>query len=148
MKEINLNDNNNSSKKNPLHHLNAKTELTNNFYKKNQFYVKTFLKSQDKSIKINLVSQKFKIANDFNEKNSNQFLNEKDECLREVILSDKIEEEKPIHFYAENENKNINNLSAIKKNGFSSYVNSNQIKKTIVEYDSERSLTRLIEEIK
>ena len=49
-------------------------------------------KIKQKKIKINLVSLKFKIANDYDEAHSNVFLNEKDECLKEIKLTDKIEE--------------------------------------------------------
>ena len=47
---------------------------------------------QQKQIKINLVSLKFKIANDYDEAHSNIFLKEKDECLKKMKLTDKIEE--------------------------------------------------------
>ena len=151
IEKVKLNDNNiNPTKHHYRHSLNTNNLLTNNFHRKSQFYIKTRYKSQDKPIKVNLVSQKFKIANDFNEKNSNQFLNEKDECLREVILTDEIEEEDYIHFNDENEIKNILHLSTNKENEVNGNLNNKQIKKIIVvlDDDSESSLTRLIEEIK
>ena len=109
-----LNDNNSPKHNHRRHH--KSSQLASNFHGKSLF-CKNVSKSQDRPIKINLVSQKFKIANDFNEKNSNEFLNEKDECLREVILSDEIvEDEEYIHFYDEHGKKNIYNLLPIKKN--------------------------------
>ena len=47
----------------------------------------------EKPIKINYVSQKFKIANDFNEINSKIFLYEKDKYLKKENLTDEIEED-------------------------------------------------------
>ena len=134
----------NSPKKNNLQF--KSTVSADTFNEKNQIYKNSRCKSQDKPIKINLVSQKFRIANDFNEKNSNQFLKEKDECLREVILSDKIEEEKPNRFFSEK--KTILKLSTIKNYKFNNNLNKKQIKGKIILDDSEGSLSKLIEEIK
>ena len=100
----------NSTKHNHPHH--HKSSLSTNKYHRK--YNKNHNKSQEKQIKKNLVSQKFKIATDFNEKNSNKFLDEKDECLREVILSDEIEEEE-IPFFVENEKGSIYELSSVRK---------------------------------
>lgn len=47
---------------------------------------------QQKKVKVNMVSLKFKIANDYDEAHSNIFLKEKDECLKQIKLSDKIED--------------------------------------------------------
>ena len=145
MKKIKLNDINQPKHNHRLSH-NINIKLTNDLTK--QFYHKNSYKSQDKKIKINLVSLKFKIADDFNEKNSNQFLNEKDEYLREVILTDEIKEEVPIYFYAKNENENLYKLSSIKKDKVNENLNSIQINKKIIEDDSGSSLTKLIKEIK
>ena len=145
IEKINLNNNNFNSSKN--NHHNTHSVLSNNFHGKTKFYKKALYKSEDKIIKINLVSQKFKIANDFNEKNSNQFLVEKDECLREVILSDKIEEEECVHFYAKNGKENKYEISIIKKNEVNNYLNTKQSKRIIVKDDSEKFLSELIEEI-
>ena len=134
-------------KYNYQHSLNTYTNLTNNFTEKDEINKNSRYKSQNKKIKINLVSLKFKIADDFNEINSNQFLNEKDECLREEILSDEIKEEVP-YFYAKSKKENIHKLSSRKKNRVNNNLNSKKIKKIIIEDDSEASLTKLIEEIK
>ena len=82
--------------KNNYHYKN--NQLLNNFYGKNKIYKDVHHKPQNKPVKINLVNQKFKIADDFNEKNSNQFLNEKDECLKKITLTDEIEENEFTHF--------------------------------------------------
>ena len=142
------NNNINSSKINHQHrHHHKSTDLTSNFNLKNHLYKRDRYKTQDKNIKINLVNQKFKIADDFNEKNSNQFLNEKDEYLREVILSDKIEEEKAIHFYGENEKRNIYELSSISKNESNDDLNC-KAKRKIVKDDSVKFLWELIKDLK
>ena len=146
-KKKNMNYTNSPKKKNRNF---ESTVSTNNFHGKNQFYKNTYY-SQDKPIKINLVSQKFRIADDFNEKNSNQFLKEKDECLKKIILSDVIEEtekEEAIFFYSKNEKENIFKLSTIKKNIFNSNLNNKYSKRKIIEYDSRASLSELIEELK
>ena len=130
------------------HHHSKKSPLKNYFNEKNQFDKNTNYKSQDKPIKINLVSQKFKIADDFNEKNSNQFLKEKDECLREIILTDKIKEDESLHFYFENEKGNIYELSPINKNKNNENLNFKLVKRKIVEDDSVGFLSKLIEDLK
>ena len=135
LKKINSNDNNNISQENNCKQNHKSSQSTNNFNGKSLFYKNSYNKSQDKPIKKNIVSQKFKIADDFNEKNSNQFLNEKDECLREVFLSDKIEEDEFIHFCTKNEKRNISN---IKKNKINDDFNIKQVKRKIAE-------TKLIE---
>ena len=48
----------------------------------------------EKPIKMNNVSRKFKIANDYNEINSKIFLYEKDKCLKKMNLTDEIEDGK------------------------------------------------------
>ena len=133
LKKFNSNYINIDSSKNTYQNNHKSSQLTNSFHGKSLFYKNACSKSQDKPIKINLVSQKFKIADDFNEKNSNQFLNEKDECLREEILSDEIEDEEFIHLYAKKEKENIFNLSSIKKSKINCNLNGNQIKRKIVE---------------
>ena len=116
IKKMSLKNNNvNKSKYNLL----KKIKSINNFYGENQDNKKDRYKAQDEEIKINLVNQKFKIANDFNEKNSNQFLKEKDECLKKIILTDEIEEEELIPFYTRNEKEIICELSYIIKNEYS-----------------------------
>lgn len=70
-----------------------------------------YCKSHEKPIKLNLVSQKFKLADDFNEQNSLKFLYEKDLYLQEMILSDEIlEEEDSINL-----SKNLKDISSIFK---------------------------------
>ena len=118
----------NSSKPDQKHHHHKSEQLRSNFPGKSKFYKNARHKSQDRPIKINLVSQKFKIANDFNEQNSNQFLNDKDECLREVILSDEIEEE-PVSIFAENKKQKKNILSVVRKNRISNSLNNERIKR-------------------
>ena len=131
-KKMKLNDDNTHPPKNKHQNpLNTNIVLKNNFHEKNKFHEINFNKSQDEPIKINLVSQKFKIANDFNEKNSNQFLNDKDECLREVILSDEIKENDSIHFYDENEKRNIFNLSLIKNDEVDDSLNIKKNKQKV-----------------
>ena len=105
-----------SKSKNDHRHKNS--QLINNFDGKNQINKNYIYKKQDKAIKMNLVNQKFKIADNFNEKNSSQFLNEKDECLKKIILSDEIEEEKFTPFYVSNENESKHELSFIKNNEY------------------------------
>ena len=120
MKKMSSKYNNyNSPKRNhhQHHHNHKSSKETDNIKEQNQLYDRYHYKSQDKPIKMNLVSRKFKIADDFDEKNSNQFLKEKDECLREVILSDEIEEEKINNYLTINDKKSmigsINDLSPI-----------------------------------
>ena len=120
---------------------------TNNFNENNNFYKDSRYKSQDKIIKMNLVSRKFKIADDFNEKNSNKFLKEKDECLKKMTLSDKIEEES-IYFYDKNAKNKLIRISTIKKNNINSNLNSKKIKKETIEDDSIAFLGELIDKIK
>ena len=145
-KKIILNNNINSSKYNHL--INHKSDqYVNNFYRKNKLDKITRFKSQDKQIKINLVSQKFKIADDFNEKNSNQFLYEKDECLREIFLTDEIEEEESTPFGAENKNENILELSSIKQNETFGSLKNKQSKRKKYKDDSIEFLSELIENI-
>ena len=48
-------------------------------------YKKVLKKYIEKPIKMNIVSLKFKIANDFNEVNSKKFLYKKDKCLKKCI---------------------------------------------------------------
>ena len=116
IKKINLNNNkSNTPKNNQCYHY-KNNKLINDSDEENQIYKNIRYKTQDKKIKINLVNQKFKIADDFNEKNSKQFLKEKDECLKKMILTDEIEEEGFIPFCAENENESI--LSSINKNEY------------------------------
>ena len=133
IKKMKVNDNINSSKLS--NHYNYKNrQLTNNFDEKNEFYKYNRYKSQDKPIKINLVNQKFKIADDFNEKNSNQFLKEKDECLKKINLTDEIDEEEFIPFYVINEKESM--LSSINKNECN------------YKDDSLKFLSKLVEDLK
>ena len=132
MKKINSSDDDINSAKNNYQNNHNSSQLTKNFHGKSLFYKNSYNKSLNKPIKINIVSQKFKIANDFNEKNSNEFLNEKDECLREQIISDEIEEEESINFYTKKEKGKINELSSIKQNEYKDYLNNKQFKKKIV----------------
>ena len=91
MKKMNLIKNIiNSAEHNYQNYHFRNTQLINNFREKNQINKNVHNKPQNKVIKLNLVNQKFKIADDFNEKNSNQFLKEKDECLKKIILTDEI----------------------------------------------------------
>ena len=141
MKKMNLSTSIYSPKNN--HHMN----ITNSFF--GESYEKFLNKSQDKPIKMNLVAQKFKIADDFNEKNSNQFLDEKDECLREVFLTDEIEEEKCINFSAEKKRKKNKKKSPnSKKNKINDNLSNKKNKRKIVKDDSEKYLSGLIEEMK
>ena len=73
------------------------------------------------------------------------FLNEKDECLREEILSDKIEENQPTPFNKEEEN--IFDLSSIKENESTS-LNEKKTKGKKVVDDSIKFLSQLIHDIK
>ena len=116
MKKRNLNNFITSKNKNQYNHLKT-SQLINSFHGKNQIYKNVRYIPEKNIIKINFVNQKFKIADDFNEKNSNQFLKEKDEYLKKVILSDEIEEEEYIPFRPVNEKESINELSYIKGNG-------------------------------
>ena len=140
-KKMYSNNNINPSNYNHKHHHHKISELANNFHSKNQFYRRDHYKSQDRPIKINLVSLKFKIADDFNEENSNKFLNEKDECLREVILSDEIKGETDNPFF-------IDDLSPIGKNEYGYNLNCKQFKKKKVKDDSIALLSKLIDDIK
>ena len=152
MKNINSNNKNNSSPKRKNHHNRHRTSIfTSNIHEeKNEIYDREKTKSQDKKIKINLVSLKFKIADDFNEKNSNQFLKEKDECLKALFLSDKIEEEKIIPFYVQSEKGSINDLSPINQNEEYDSLNRKRVKKNKYNKykdDSSNSLFKLVSEI-
>ena len=130
------------------HHYNKNSPIANNFQRENQIYKNDLDKSQDKQIKINLVSQKFKIANDFNEKNSNKFLNEKDECLREIFLTDKIEEDESFHFFIKNEKGNIYELSPIRKNKNNDNLYSKLFKRKIMEVDNKGFFLESNEDLK
>ena len=105
-------------------------------------------KSQDKTIKKNFVNQKFKIANDFNEENSNKFLNEIDESLKEEILSDKIEKEESIPFNDEDEKENLCEISSIKKDEYNGSLNNNHFKRKKYIDSSIEFLSELIDDLK
>ena len=109
--------------------------------------INNYDKLNDKSIKKNFVNKKFKIADDFNEINSKQFLNEKDECLREIILSDKIEGEETIPSYSEDEKENIFELSSIKQKESNDCLISKRIKGKKVKDDSIKFLSELIKNL-
>ena len=130
------------------HHYHKNTKLDNDLYEENKLYNRDRFLSQDKPIKMNFVSQKFKIADDFNEKNSNQFLKEKDECLREVILSDKIEDEKVSPFLEVNEKGSLYELSPINKTDNEYNLNSKKIKGKKYENDSSNFLFELFDYLK
>ena len=130
------------------HHYHKNIKLENVLYEENQLYNRDRFLSQDKPIKMNFVSQKFKIADDFNEKNSNQFLKEKDECLREVILSDKIEDEKVSPFLEVNEKGSLYELSPINKTDNEYNLNSKKIKRKKYENDSSNFLFELFDYLK
>ena len=121
-----------------------KSIVSTNFNGKNKSDENIRCVPQNKPIKINLVSQKFKIADDFNERNSIQFLIEKDECLKKIILTDEIED----GFFDENEKDSLFNLSIIKKNGVNNDLSNKVINKKIIIDDSIASLSKLIDEIK
>ena len=108
---------------------------------------KDYYKSQDKPIKKNFVNQKFKIADDFNEENSKKFLNEKDEYLREIILSDKIEKEETISSYSEDERERLFELSPIRRKEFNDCQFSKTIKGKKVKDDSIKFLSELIKNL-
>ena len=77
-----------------------------------------------------LEKAKFKLSNDFDEKNSKKFLNKKDKYLKEMILSDVIENEN---------NNNSNLLGSIKeKIKFPSHKNINNYFIIITDYDEEQ----------
>ena len=73
---------------------------------------------------------KFKLSNAYDEKNSKKFLIKKDKYLKEIILSDVIE----------NENKDSPNLlGSIKENAkFQSHKNINKYFIVITDYDQEK----------
>ena len=147
MKKIDMNDNNiNSPKHQHRHH--KSTQLEDDFEGQCKFCKNVHYKTQNKPIKLNLVSQKFKIANDFNEENSNKFLNEKDECMKEVILSDKIEKEESSHFNSKNEEEKINRISTIKFNVFNESLFSKRSNIKKIEDDSLKVLSDLIKDLK
>ena len=148
IEKLNLIIDNISSLKHNYKHHHKSSQLANHFYDENQIYDREHYKSQDKPIKINLVNQKFKIADDFNEKNSNKFLNEKDECLREVFLSDEIEEKESTSFVFENEKGSINDLSAIRENKNNYDLSNKQIKTKKEEEDSIRFISKLLDDLK
>ena len=133
MKKLDLNNNSINLTKHDHHNRSHKKNKSKVNFRGKSLFFKNDNKSQDKQIKINLVNQKFKIANDFNEENSNQFLNEKDECLKEVFLTDEIEEKESIDFYDQNKKENKFNLSIIKKNKINDNLNRNNAKRKIIE---------------
>ena len=77
-----------------------------------------------------LNERKFKLSNAFDEKNSKKFLNKKDKYMKEIILSDIIE----------NENQNDSNLlgSIKEKVKFQSHKNINNYFIIITDYDEEK----------
>ena len=159
-KKTNLNENNkiqihkdNYKDSYQNHHKNG--ELINNIYGIKQFYNNGnnyCCKIKQKKIKKNFVNQKFKIADDFNEENSNKFLNEKDECLKEVILSDKIKKEKPIPIIKEDEKEDIYDLSyqlsSIRKNESNNCLISKKNKRKKGEDDTTKFLSELVKNLK
>ena len=56
-------------------------------------YKEILKKYIEKPIRMNYVSRKFKLADDYNEINSKKFLYEKDKCLKKMNLTDEIEDE-------------------------------------------------------
>ena len=144
MKKMHLNDNIVSSSKHNHKHHHKNSMLSFDFLEDNRFHNK----SQDKPIKKNFVNQKFKIADDFNEENSNKFLNEKDECLKEVILSDKIEKKQFIPFNVEDEKEELNDLSPINKNEDNGCFINNHFKRKKNIDDSIEFLSELIDDMK
>ena len=159
-KKTNLNENNKTQIRKDNykdnyrnHHKNR--ELINNIYEIKQLYNNNNndnYKKKEKPIKKNFVNQKFKIADDFNEENSNKFLNEKDECLKEVILSDKIKKEKPIPIIKEDEKEDIYDLSyqlsSIRKNESNNCLISKKNKSKKGEDDTTKFLSELIKNLK
>ena len=112
---------------------------TDNQQKKEKILKKKYeYKIPRKKIKINMVSQKFKIANDYDEINSNIFLKEKDECLKSFKLTDKIEEDEgelsPISFVYQKINFTANKR----------YRNCNSCDFTNNLSDSEKYLSQLL----
>ena len=138
----------NSPKPNHRSHHHKKNKIKNDLFKENQLYNENCYKSLDKPIKKNFVNQKFKIADDFNEENSNKFLNEKDECLKEVILSDKIKREKFIPFNVKDEKENLYEISSIKQNEDNNIFNNSHNKRGKYIDDSTTFLSELIDDLK
>ena len=89
---------------------------------KNIFNENLDYQDNQKEVKTNMVSEKFKIANDFDEEHSNIFLKEKDEGLKQVILSDVIEEsEYELSSIYAIQQKRKNARSKSHKKGFKSF---------------------------
>ena len=83
---------NKKHRKSKSHHHHKKNK--NSLHKQIKSDYKEILKNYvEKPIKINYVSQKFKIANDFDEINSKIFLYEKDKYLKKEHLTDEIEDD-------------------------------------------------------
>ena len=144
LKKMKLNDNN-SPKQQHSHH--KSNQLDDDLHGKCKLRQNIDCSIKEKTIKINLVNQKFKIADDFNEKKSNEFLNEKDECMTEVILSDKIEEEESNPIFDENAKGRISGLSTIRIKEYNDSLNDKKVKRKKVEDDSIKFLSELIENL-
>ena len=86
----------NKTKKSSKHHHKKNIDSLHKQIKSD--YKKVLKKNIEKPIKINIVSLKFRIADDFNEINSKTFLYEKDKCLKKMHLTDKIKEEENTDF--------------------------------------------------
>ena len=103
------------------------------------------IKSRQKQIKINRVSQKFKIANDFNELNSKIFLYDKDICLRPTYLSDEIKEEEiKKSLYCSKSEDNLSDLVSPINNNKKHQNHIYKIQEFLGKGESKEQLIRLI----
>lgn len=119
------NQSNNIIKKNLFDKVssNKEIEINNNLCIYNPKYKKDLV---DKYC-IFLDKKKFKLSNNFDEKNSKKFLDKKDKCLERIIISDEIED---------NDNKEIDSLKK-KKKKFSTQKSMHQYFIVISNYDDD-----------
>ena len=80
----------------------------------------------EKKIKKMFDRKKFKLSDEFNQKNSELFLKDKDECMREVDLDDRIPNNKKKHLDVSGIKSNYNKI-----NSFYSIESSNYVKEIV-----------------
>ena len=76
----------------------------------------------EKKVKNMFDRKKFKLSNEFNEKNCEIFLRDKDECMKDVILDDTIPHKKKKHLDFSGIQKNYNKINSFYSIGSSGYV--------------------------
>ena len=76
----------------------------------------------EKKVKKMFIRKKFKLSNEFNQKNSEIFLKNKDECMKDVYLDDTIPNKKKKNLNYSKINKNYSKINSFYSIGSSNYV--------------------------